>query len=541
MKRYILVLCTALLSVSVPAQKTPEIEKSLNIYNDVMRQLDINYADTIDVEDLVTTSIHQMLRKIDPYTVYIPKDKTNDLRFMTTGKYGGIGAVIMQRGDTVCINNPYEGMPAQLSDVRAGDKILEVNGVRVIKKTTAEVSDLLRGVPDSKITIKLKRDGEKKPLVKTFERQEIKISPIAYSTALNDSVGYIAFTEFTEKSAKEFKNALDELVAHHGTHSLILDLRSNGGGIIDEAIKIVNLFVDKGTEIVATKGKTANSHRTYKTTQQPSYPDMPLVVLVDHNSASAAEIVSGALQDLDRALIIGQRTYGKGLVQSIRPIAYDGNLKVTTAKYYIPSGRCIQAIDYSKRRSDGSVEQVPDSLRKEFKTLRGRTVRDGGGIEPDIILSDSSKVGITYSLYVKQMFFDYATRYRREHERIAPPTEFQVTDSILEDFMNFLDEQEFTYQTETSKYYEDMLRMAHNELLDSMVIKTLEDLQDKITPSFRDAIAAQKEEVKLMLGQEIVRRYYFQKGEAAYSLRFDKEVERALEEIVNLTMEYLRR
>ena len=541
MKRHILVLCTALLSVSVPAQKTPEIEKSLSIYNDVMRQLDINYADTIDVEDLVTTSIHQMLRKIDPYTVYIPKDKTNDLRFMTTGKYGGIGAVIMQRGDTVCINNPYEGMPAQLSDVRAGDKILEVNGVRVIKKTTAEVSDLLRGVPDSKITIKLKRDGEKKPLVKTFERQEIKISPIAYSTALNDSVGYIAFTEFTEKSAKEFKNALDELVAHHGTRSLILDLRSNGGGIIDEAIKIVNLFVDKGTEIVATKGKTANSHLTYKTTHQPSYPDMPLVVLVDHNSASAAEIVSGALQDLDRALIIGQRTYGKGLVQSIRPIAYDGNLKVTTAKYYIPSGRCIQAIDYSKRRSDGSVEQVPDSLRKEFKTLRGRTVRDGGGIEPDIILSDSSKVGITYSLYVKQMFFDYETRYRREHERIAPPTEFQVTDSILEDFMNFLDEQEFTYQTETSKYYEDMLRMAHNELLDSVVIKTLEDLQDKITPSFRDAIAAQKEEVKLMLGQEIVRRYYFQKGEAAYSLRFDKEVERALEEIVNLTMEYLRR
>lgn len=532
MKRYILVLCTALLSVSVPAQKTPEIEKSLSIYNDVMRQLDINYADTIDVEDLVTTSIHQMLRKIDPYTVYIPKDKTNDLRFMTTGKYGGIGAVIMQRGDTVCINNPYEGMPAQLNDVRAGDKILEVNGVRVIKKTTAEVSDLLRGVPDSKITIKLKRDGEKKPLVKTFERKEIKISPIAYATALNDSVGYIAFTEFTEKSAKEFKNALDELVAHHGTRSLILDLRSNGGGIIDEAIKIVNLFVDKGTEIVATKGKTANSHRTYKTTQQPSYPNMPLVVLVDHNSASAAEIVSGALQDLDRALIIGQRTYGKGLVQSIRPIAYDGNLKVTTAKYYIPSGRCIQAIDYSKRRSDGSVEQVPDSLRKEFKTLRGRTVRDGGGIEPDIILSDSSKVGITYSLYVKQMFFDYATRYRREHERIALPTEFQVTDSILEDFMNFLDEQEFTYQTETSKYYEDMLRMAHNELLDSVVIKTLEDLQDKITPSFRDAIAAQKEEVKLMLGQEIVRRYYFQKGEAAYSLRFDKEVERALEEII---------
>lgn len=535
MKRHcILFLLLAGISGWLPAQKTHQIEKSLSIYNDVMRQLDINYADTLDVEDLVTTSIQQMLRKIDPYTVYIPEDKTNDLRFMTTGKYGGIGAVIMQRGDTVYINNPYEGMPAQLNDIRAGDKILEVNGKKAIGKTTAEVSDLLRGVPHSEITVKLQRDGEKKPLVRTFQRKEIKISPIAYSTALNDSIGYIAFSEFTENSAKAFRHALDDLVQHSGTRALIIDLRGNGGGIIDEAIKIVNLFVDKGTEIVSTKGKTQGSHRTYKTTLQPAYKDMPLAVLVDHNSASASEIVSGALQDLDRALIIGQRTYGKGLVQSIRPIAYDGHLKVTTAKYYIPSGRCIQAIDYSKRRADGSVEHVPDSLRKEFKTLQGRTVLDGGGIEPDIVLSDSSKVGITYPLFVKQYFFDYATRYRRQHESIAPATEFVVSDSILHDFISFLEEKGFTYETETSKFYADMLRMAQNEVLDSAVIQTLKDLQGKITPSLRDAIAAQEDEVRLMLGQEIVQRYYFQRGAAAFSLRFDKELRRAVEEMQKL-------
>lgn len=511
---------------------TVEADKWITIYNDVLRQLDINYADTINYERLVTNSIHQLLRQVDPYTVYIPEDKSSDLRLLTTGKYGGIGAMIMQRQGNVYISEPYEGMPAQRNDVRAGDRILEVDGKKTTGLNTSDVSSMLRGTPHTIVTLKLEREGEKKPITVSFEREEIKINPVGYYGIVAPKTGYIFFREFTDGSSDILANAIAEMVKSENITSLVLDLRGNGGGIIDEAVKIMSLFVDKGTEIVSTKGKKSDSNRTYRTPLQPKYKDMQLAVLVDENTASAAEIVSGSLQDLDRAVIIGKRTYGKGLVQSIRPIAYNGHLKVTTSKYYIPSGRCIQAIDYSKRRKDGSVERVPDSLTHEFHTRKGRIVRDGGGIEPDILTEDdSTKVDVTYALYTQNMFFDYATLYRAKHDTIAPMDAFVVDNDDITDFIEFLKEKNFTYETETSKYFREVLELARHEDIDSALVKELKKMQERLTPDYVEAIHQHEEEVKEMMGREIIQRYYFQKGAIAFALKTDKELQRALQEL----------
>lgn len=515
-------------------QKTSRIDQSLTIYNDVMRQLDINYVDTLNYDDLTETAINAMLRKIDPYTVYYPKKKDDDLRMMTTGKYGGIGSIIQQRetknkrGEKewqIIIANPYEGKPAQRNGVQAGDRILSVDGISTKGQTVSEVSNNLRGVPGSEVTLLLERDGVEKPFTVSFAREDIHIDPITYyctimADTLPEAVGYIGFSEFTTNSAREFAMVLDDLYYNQGVRALIIDLRGNVGGIVDEAISIVNLFVDKGTEIVSTKGKTQNSCRTYYTTSSARFPDLPLTILVDKNSASSSEILSGSLQDLQRATLVGQRTFGKGLVQNVRPIAYDGHLKVTTSKYYLPSGRCIQAIDYAERQRG--------------KELRRDTA---GGILPDVVLSDSAKVDVCYSLYVKNMFFDYATQYHRLHDSIAAPDVFTLTDLDIEDFCQFLDEQGFTYETETGKYFRDVLEMARHEDIDSTTLLALEALLPQLQPSFREAIYRNLDEVKSLLGSEIVLRYYYQRGQAAYQLRFDDELKRALSECKHLMAE----
>lgn len=518
MKRlcYIFVL---LLPLTLTAQqKTARIDKSLSIFNDVMRQLDMNYCDTLNYEDITETAINQMLRKVDPYTVYYPKKKDDDLRMLTTGKYGGIGAIIQQREVTndkdkketqIIVANPYENKPAQRNDVLAGDLILSVDGVSSKDKKVADISNLLRGVPGTTVKLELLRDGQK--ITREFPREEIRLAPVDYYTTIN-GYGYIGFNEFTEGSAQDFKWALDELVKSHHINGLVIDLRSNGGGIIDEAIQIVSLFVPAGTLVVSTKGKITTANSTYKTKSEPSYPNLPLVILVDKNSASAAEIVSGSLQDLKRATLVGQRTFGKGLVQNLRPIAYDGHLKVTTSKYYLPSGRCIQAIDYAEM-------QKGNKLKKDT----------AGGILPDIVLSDSSKVDITYTLYSQHYFFDYSVRYHREHDAIAKPEDFNLTDEDIADFCQFLKEKNFTYETETSKYFHEVLEMAKMEDLDSATIKQLEDFETMLKPSYEEAIQRNLDEVKETLGAEIVERYYFQKGRIAYMLRFDEELTRAIE------------
>ena len=505
-------------------QKTARADEALTIFSDVLRQLDMNYVDTLNYEQLTETAINAMLRKVDPYTVYFPKKKDDDLRMMTQGKYGGIGALIQQRevqGERqTFVANPYEGKPAQRNGVLAGDRIVSVDGISTKGQTVSEVSNNLRGVPGTTVTLVLEREGVDKPFTKSFARDDIHLDAVDYYTVIktpSDSpskgegyCGYISFREFTENSARDFAAAVDDLYYNKHIQGLIIDLRGNGGGIVDEAIRIVNLFVDKDTEVVSTKGKTQTSCRHYITQSPVRFPDLPLVVLVDKNSASASEIVSGSLQDLKRATIIGQRTFGKGLVQNVRPIAYDGHLKVTTSKYYLPSGRCIQAIDYAE-------QQKGNALKRDTAS----------GILPDIVVEDSAKVDICYSLYIKNMFFDYATRYHRLHDTIAAPEVFTLTDEEIEDFCRFLDEKGFTYETETSKYFADMIDMARHEDIDSTTLAALEALQPVLKPSFREAIARNIDEVKQMLGSEIVLRYYYQKGQIAYQLRFDKELERA--------------
>ena len=514
-------------------QATSRADECITIFNDVMRQVDVNYVDTLNYEALTETAINAMLRKIDPYTVYYPKKNERELRMLTTGKYGGIGSIIQQRpikgknertkakNDSIgtFIVNPYEGKPAQRAGLMAGDRILTVDGQKTKGLSVSEVSNNLRGVPGTTVVLEIEREGEKKPFKVEIVREDIRLEPVTYSAlfaadSLSAPVGYIAFSEFTEGSAQDFTNTLDDLYYNQGARRLIIDLRGNGGGMVDEAIKIVNLFVEKGQTVVETKGKTANSNRIYRTMARPRYADLPLVVLVDKNSASASEIVAGALQDMKRAKLVGQRTFGKGLVQNVRNVAYGGHLKVTTSKYYLPSGRCIQAIDYSE-------QQKGHQLKKDT----------AGGILPDIVMDDSSKVDICYTLYVNHYFFDYATRYHRQHDSIAGPKVFTLTDEDIEDFCRFLDERGFRYDTETSKFYADMVKMAKHEDFDSATIAQLEALEPMLKPDFREAIRRNQEEVKEMLGTEIVLRYYYQRGQAAYQLRFDKELKRALSEL----------
>ena len=524
------VLCTPLFAQE--RQETSRAEECISIFNDVLRQVDVNYVDTLNYEDLTETAINAMLHKIDPYTVYYPKKNDRELRMMTTGKYGGIGSIIQQRPRpekagkkqpkdslwTYAVN-PYEGKPAQRAGMQAGDRILAIDGKTTKGLTVSEVSNNLRGVPGTTVVVEIEREGVAKPIKLEIVREDIHLDAVSYYTtiesdSLSEPVGYIAFREFTEGSAQAFSNALDELYYTKGARKLIIDLRGNGGGIVDEALQIVNLFVDEGQKVVETKGKTSRSNYVYQTRNKPRYKELPLVILVDKNSASASEIVSGALQDLHRATLIGQRTFGKGLVQNVRPIIHGGHVKVTTSKYYLPSGRCIQAIDYSER-------QKGHELKRDT----------AGGILPDIVLNDSAKVDICYTLYLNHYFFDYATRYHRLHDSIAAPQEYTVTDADIEDFCRFLDERKFKYETETGKFFADMIKMAKHEDIDSATLATLEALEPMLTPDFREAIERNKDEVKEMLGSEIVLRYYYEKGQAAYNLRFDDEIKRALSEL----------
>ncbi len=500
-------------------QKTVRADECITIFNDVLRQVDVNYVDTLNYEDLLETAINAMLYKIDPYTVYYPQKKERELRMMTTGKYGGIGSIIQQREDKVYIADPYEGKPAQKAGILAGDRILSVNGTSTKGLTVSEVSNNLRGVPGTTVVLKLERDGVNETFTVEVVREDIHMDAVSYYTvfradSLSEPVGYLALSEFTEGSALAFANALDDMYYNQGARKLILDLRGNGGGLVSEAVQIVNLFVDRDVTIVETRGKSANSNTTYQTRNTPRYKELPLIVMVDKNSASASEIVSGSLQDLGRAKLIGQRTFGKGLVQSLRSVAYGGHIKVTTSKYYLPSGRCIQAIDYSER-------QKGHELKRDT----------AGGILPDIVLDDSAKLDVSYQLYIDHCFFDYATRYRRMHDSIATPDVFTVSDEEVAAFCTFLDERKFEYNTETGKYYDDMIKMAQHEDLDSATIEQLKALAPILKPDYKEAIERNKEEVKQLMGREIVLRYYYQKGQATYNLRFDKELKRALQEL----------
>jgi len=514
-----------------------EISKNLDIFTTVIKNLDINYVDTIKPGELIDTAIESMLETLDPYTVYVPETKVEDFKFITTGEYGGIGALIHQKKDGVYISEPYKNFPADKAGLLAGDKIIKINNKSVKGKSSSDISKILKGQTGSSVDITIKRIGVKKPIKKEIIREKIKINNVPYFGMLNDNIGYIRLTGFTQNAGKEVKDKFLKLKKDHKLKGIIIDIRGNGGGLLNEAVKITNIFVKKGETVVSTKGKLREKNRTYKTRNQAIDTKIPLVILVDNRSASASEILSGAIQDLDRGVIIGQRTFGKGLVQNIIPLTYNTEMKITVAKYYIPSGRCIQAIDYSHKDEDGYFQKIPDSLISTFKTKNNRTVYDGGGIEPDIKLKPQKYSNITYSLYSKYLIFDYACKFHRENKTIPEPKKFIITDSIYNDFINFIKDKDYTYTSKTEKLLKSLKKTAKKENYFKDIKDEYSALSKKISLNKKDDIIRYKDEIKKILKIEICTKYYYQEGKIEAGISDDMEIEKAIE-ILNSPSKY---
>lgn len=512
-----------------------EISRNLDIFATLFRELNIYYVDETKPGELMKKGIDSMLESLDPYTNYIPESEIEDYRFMTTGQYGGIGALIGQRKDEVLITDPYENYPAQKADLRAGDVIVEIDGKSIVGKKYEDISKILKGQPKTPVKLTIKRDGEKSLIEKNLVREEIKISSVPFHGVLDGDIGYIRLTQFTENASNEVKDALNDLKNKNNLKGIVLDLRGNPGGLLNEAVNIVNLFVNKGVDVVSTKGKVKEWDKEYKALNNPVETDLPVSVLVNSGSASASEIVSGSIQDLDRGIIIGQRTFGKGLVQTTRPLSYNAQLKVTTAKYYIPSGRCIQALDYSHRNEDGSVGKVPDSLMSPFKTKSGRIVYDGGGIMPDYITEVKMLSPLSQSLVAKYLVFDYATKYRSSHPTIASAKDFRISDSEYDEFTVWLSDKDYDYTTKSEKILDDLKATAEKEKYLESVKPEYDALKKKMMHDKKEDLKKFKEEIKEMLQSEIVSRYYFQNGQIEASFAYDAEVKKAIEALKDKT------
>ncbi len=504
-----------------------EISKNIDVFTTLYKELNTLYVDETDAGKLIKTGIDAMLESLDPYTSYIPESEIEDFRFMTTGQYGGIGAMITKRDNYVVISEPYENFPAQKAGLMAGDIILEVNGVSAEGKTTEDVSKILKGQPNTSVNLLIQRKNQNRPFEVSFEREKISIASVPYSAYVKKGIAYIRLRSFTKNCANDLKNSIVELKKEQNLTGLILDLRGNPGGLLNESVDIVNLFVEQGEEVVSTKGKIKSWDKSYFANSPPLDTEVPLIVLINSSSASASEIVSGAIQDLDRGVIIGQRSYGKGLVQQTRKLSYNAQLKLTVAKYYIPSGRCIQALDYSSRNDDGSVGKVPDSLMTVFKTRNGREVKDGGGILPDIITEPEKYGMIISSLTKERLFFDYATSYRFSHDSISKNMIF--SDKEFEDFKFFISDKDYVYKTDTEKKLEQLKEKAIEEKYFSDLETEYDLLFSKIQENKKDDLQKNKEAIKQILTNEIMSRYYYQKGRIIAALNFDLEVERAID------------
>ncbi len=510
-----------------------EISKNLDIFATMYKELNNSYVDELNHGELITYGIEAILDRLDPYTVFIPEADIEDYAFMTTGQYGGIGALIHQQGGYVVVSEPYENSPAMKAGLIQGDRILKVNDKDAKGKSVSDVSMVLKGQPGTKVKLLIKREGLTAPIEKEVTRENVAIPNVTHSLMLNDMTGYIKLSGFTQTSSKEFKEAFLALREKGKLSSLIIDLRDNGGGLMNEAVNIANFFVRKGELIVSTRGKSPDRNKSYKTIMQPIDTEIPLVVLVNGYSASASEIVAGALQDLDRAVIIGERTFGKGLVQNILPLSYKTQMKVTVAKYYIPSGRCIQAIDYGHRDSLGFSVKIPDSLVHEFKTKTGRLVYDGGGIEPDIATEDPQVSNIAISLISRYLIFDYANQFKREHDTILPARQFTITDQMYDDFVKWLEDKDYDYVTRSERLLAQLKQTTENEKYYEELKDDLADLETKMKHNKDSDLIKFKQEISYMLRSEIVARYYAQKGRVEAMVTEDPEVKIAIELLDN--------
>ena len=538
MKKILFFTALIFISVTVEAQKNNskkseqkyyDIFRCSDIYNSVWRELDINYVDTLNHEKLNDIAINSMLQSLDPYTVYIPEQQEEDLKAMTTGIYGGIGAVVQKHNDYVVISEPRYGLTAYKNGILAGDEIVSIDNENMKGKTVSYVSNKLKGIPGSEIKLKLRRHGENKLIEKTFRREAIHINSIDYYGVVADSIGYIALTDFTDQSYNDFKVALTAL-KDKNIKRLVIDLRNNGGGLVSEAVNIASMFLPKGTNIVSMRDKSAKNERKYKTPFVPIMPDIPLAIIVNENSASASEILAGAFQDLDRAVIVGARSFGKGLVQAIRQLPYGGYLKVTTAKYYLPSGRCIQSIDYEGSTGE-RPKNIPDSLTNKFKTVGGRTVRDKSGITPDVSVENEKGNYISYYLFTDNIIFDFATQYYYSHPKIENPSTFNITDDEYNSFISFVKSKNFTYKLESEKMLSQLRKLVETEGYLTQTDTLLKQLSPMLKADVERDLRDFRKDIQKLLESEIVKRYYYQRGYYEFFLRYDDWLAKAIESI----------
>ena len=534
MKRNIITILTATAialaaSATLSAQsKSFKLGQWTEIHNSIVKELNRSYVDSLPVDRIMRAGVNAMLEELDPYTIYIPEEENEDLQMLLSKTYGGIGAIIHKKKDeNVVINEPYAGSPAQKYGLQCGDEIIEIDGVPTKGLETKESSDRMKGKPGTTVVFKVKKVRTGEIVDIPIVRERIHFPDIEYAGMLDDTTGYILQTGFTEGVGAQIKDKVQELKAQ-GMKRLVLDLRGNGGGLMNEAVNIVSVFVPRGSLVVSSKGNSEDSKRDYRTVSDPADTKLPIIVMIDSGSASSSEIVAGALQDLDRATVMGTRSYGKGLVQSIRPVAYNGQMKVTTAKYYTPSGRCVQAIDYSNRNEDGSVGHIPDSLTSEFRTASGRIVRDGGGITPDVEIKVPDYSRLVYSLVLGGVLDQYVIDYARKHDSIPSVDEFHYSDADFEDFIAFAKTQDFDYRSSAKTLYDQMKKELEKDGLADAMSAELAALEKALEMDKEKFIRLKKDEIIPFIEEELATRYWFQEAGVKVRLRYDDQLKKAL-------------
>ncbi|MDZ4715138.1 MAG: S41 family peptidase [Cytophagales bacterium] len=525
-----------LLSFSPPADRYFEIAKNLDIFATLFREVNTLYVDEVNPNTLMKTGIDAMLASLDPFTNYIPDDEVEDYRTINTGQYGGIGAVTRDMNKRTVVTMIYEGYPAYKGGLKIGDEVIKMDEIELSKLTTEQANHLMRGQVGTPVSLTIKRYGIKDPIKLQFKREKIKINNVPYYGMMAGGIGYVQLANFTPDAGKEVRSAVVSL-KESGAKAIILDLRENPGGLLNEAVNICNIFLPKGKLVVTMKGKIAEYNSAYETPAAPTDLEIPVAVLINRGSASASEIVAGTLQDYDRAIIIGEKSYGKGLVQLTRPVGYNSQIKITTAKYYTPTGRCIQVLDYSHRRADGSVGSIPDSIKKSFKTTRGRTVYDGGGVDPDIAVEDVTMAPITQALYVEGLLFDFATIYASKRVTIGEAKNFLLTEADYQEFLTWIKTKSYKYQSPLEQQLELLKTTAKAERLYEELRPQLDQLQQRVAEGRKNDLLTFKDQIKTLLESEIAGRYFLERGQVEVSFKGDQEIRKSVE-ILNNTVQY---